>query len=124
MARVEIGAHALGADNRHGMGMNERVEPLAEPERLPVALEVDMRDLSSRVHAGVRAPRAMGGYALAGHGEYGVFENFLDREAVLLPLPADKRRAVIFEDELKTRHSEPGPTSRRGAAAMASSRTS
>ena len=108
VARVEIGAHALGADNGHGVGMNQRVEPLAEPERLPVALEVDMRDLAPRMHAGVRAPRAMGGRARAGHGEHGVFEDFLNREAVLLSLPADKRRAVIFEDKLKARHSEPG----------------
>ena len=110
VARVEIGAHALGADNRHGMGMKQRVEPLAEPERRPVALKVDMRDLAQRMHAGVRAPGAMGGHARAGHREDGAFQSFLNREAVLLPLPADERRAVIFEDELKARHSEPGRT--------------
>ena len=45
--------------------MEQRVEPLAEPERLPCALEVDMRDLAQRMHAGVGAPRAMGDRALA-----------------------------------------------------------
>ena len=49
--------------------MNERVEPLAKAERGPVALEVDMRDLAQSMHAGVRAPRAMGGRARAGHRE-------------------------------------------------------
>ncbi len=69
VARVEIVGHALGADNRHGMGMKQRIEPFAEPERGPVALKVDMRDLAQRMHAGVRASRAMGGHARAGHRE-------------------------------------------------------
>ncbi len=50
----------------------------------------------------------MRGRARAGHGEDRALENLLDRKAVLLPLPADERRAVIFEGELKARHSEPG----------------
>ena len=69
MTRVEIGGHALGAEHRHRMGLNERVEPLAETERGPVALKVDMRDLAPRMHAGVRAPGAMSGHARAGHRE-------------------------------------------------------
>ena len=108
--RVEIGAHALGAEHRHGMGMKQRVEPLAEPERVPVALKVDMRDLAPRMHAGVGAPGAMGGRARAGHREHGALQHLLNRKAVLLPLPADERRAVIFEDKLKARHSKPGRT--------------
>ena len=85
--------------------MKERVEPLAQAERRPVALKVDMRDLAQRVDAGVRPPRAVGGRVFARHGEEGALERLLDREAVLLPLPADERRAVIFEDQLKARHS-------------------
>ena len=34
----------------------------------------------------------------------GLLQNLLDREAVVLPLPADERRAVIFEDELVAGH--------------------
>ena len=113
VARVEIGAHALDADNRHRMGMDERIEPLAQAERVPVALKVDMRDLAQRMHASVRAPRAMSGYARAGHRSEGALQNFLDREAVLLPLPADERRPVIFEREFIARHAPPGPA-RRG----------
>ena len=92
MTRVEIGAHALGAEHRHRMGLHERVEPLAKAKRGPVALKVDMRDLPARMHAGVRAPRAMSGHARAGHREQGALQNLLNREAVLLPLPADERR--------------------------------
>jgi len=71
----------------------------------PGLLEVDVGDLAQRMHAGVGASRAMDGRALAGHGEKRAFKRLLDRKAVLLPLPADERRAVIFEDELKARHS-------------------
>ncbi len=96
MTRVEIGAHALGADNRHRMGAKQRVKPLAQPERGPVALDVDMRDLTQRMDARVRAPRAMSGHARTGHRIERALQNFLNRQAVVLPLPADERRPVIF----------------------------
>ena len=86
------------------MRLEQRVEALAKPERVPIALEVDMRDLAQSVHARVGAPGAMGGRALRGHGEERALQRLLDRKAVLLPLPADERRAVIFEDELEARH--------------------
>src|ERR1700722_14765457 len=92
------------------MGMKQRVEPFAEPERSPVALKIDMRDLAPRMHASVCAPRAVGGHALSRHREEGALQSFLNREPVFLPLPADERRPVIFEDELKTRHSKPRRT--------------
>ena len=79
------------------MGTKQRVEPFAEPKWGPVALKVDMRDLTQRMHACVRAPRAMGRHARAGHRDERAFQSFLNREAVLLPLPADERRPVIFE---------------------------
>ena len=101
---VEIGVHALGLENRDRMGMKQRVETLAEAERLPCAFKVDMRDLAQRMHAGVGAPRAVGDRALGGHREQRVLERLLDRKAVLLPLPADEWRAVIFEDEPEARH--------------------
>ena len=124
MPRVEIVAHALDAENRDGMGMKERIEPLAEPERLPVALEIDMRDLAQRMHASVGAPRAMRDRTLAVMASDRALQRLLDRKAVPLPLPADERRAVIFERELKARHAALWRRSRRGAAAIASSRTS
>ena len=104
--RVEIFAHALNAENRHGMGMKQRIEPLAEPERRPVALEIDMRDLAQSVDASVSAPRAMRDRTLSRHGEDRALQRLLDRKAVPLSLPADERRAVIFKRELEARHAE------------------
>ncbi len=101
---VETGIGGLGLENRDRMGMKQRVQPLAETEWIPCALKVDMRDLAQRMHAGVGAPGAMGGRALARHGEKRVLQRLLDRKAILLALPADERRAVIFEGELETRH--------------------
>jgi hypothetical protein len=79
VARVEIGAHALGAEHRHRMGLNKRVEPLAEAKRGPLALKVDMRDLAPRMHAGVRAPGTLSGHARAGHREQSALQNLLNR---------------------------------------------
>ena len=119
---VEIVGHALGADDRHGMGTKQRIEPLAEPERGPVALKVDMRDLAPRMHAGVCAPRAMSGHAGAGHRGESALQNLLHREAVVLSLPADERRPVVFDRQPKPGHAPPGPT-RRGERPRWPSRT-
>ena len=86
--------------------MKERIEAFAEPERRPVALKLDMRDLAQGVDASVRAPRAMRGRLLSRHGEDRALQRLLDRKAVPLPLPADERRAVIFKRELEARHAE------------------
>ena len=102
--RVEIGVGPLGPENGDRMGAKQRVEPFGEPERLPLAFKVDMGDLAQRMHAGVGASRAMGDRALGRHGEKRALQRFLNGKAVLLPLPADERRAVIFEDELEARH--------------------
>ena len=102
---VETGLRRFRFDDRDRVRLKQRVEPLAEPERLPVALEVDMRDLAQRMDARVGAPRAVGDRALSRHGEQGVLQRLLNRKPVLLPLPADERRAVVFDGELIARHS-------------------
>ena len=101
---VETSVHALGSENRDWVRLEQRVEALAKPERIPIALEVDMRDLAQRVHARIGAPGAMGGRALRGHRDKRALQRLLDRKAVLLPLPADEGRAVIFEGELEAQH--------------------
>ena len=88
------------------------VQPLGEPERRPVAREIDMRDLPGRMDAGVGPPGAVRERPLAGHGEDRPFQRLLHRDAVRLPLPADERRAVIFEREFEARH-QPDDNSRR-----------
>ncbi len=84
---------------RHGdrMRAQMRVEGAGEPERGPVAREVDMRDLAGRVDAGVGAPGAgdEGGRRVDAGG--GGLERALDARAVGLALPAAERTAVIFE---------------------------
>ena len=75
-----------------------------------------MRDLPGRVDARVGPPGAMREGSLAGHGEDRFFQRLLHRDAVLLPLPADERSAVIFERELEAGHRALGRSkSARGA---------
>src|ERR1700733_15251586 len=96
------------------MGTSERVDSLAKAERIPVPVEVDMRDLTQSMHAGGGAPRPMSGHASAGHRNERALQNILNRKAVLLSLPADERRPVVFDRKLKARHAPLEPT-RRGA---------
>ena len=63
-----------------------------------------MGDLTERMHAGVGPPRPARDCVLAGEGLDRLGEAPLHRGAVLLHLPADEGRAVIFEDELVAGH--------------------
>src|SRR3569623_440333 len=63
-----------------------------------------MRDLPQRMHPGIGPPRAMHAHAAARHRRHRVFQRALYRRAVVLKLLAAKWRAVIFDDELVTRH--------------------
>jgi hypothetical protein len=60
----------------------------------------------------------MGYGVFARHGEDGVLQRLLHGDAIVLPLPADKGPAVIFEGQLETRHTALGglKDSRRSAA--------
>ena len=60
--------------------------------------------LAERVHAGIGASRPARDGLLAGEGRDGLRQTALHRRAVLLELPADKGRAVIFESELVAGH--------------------
>ena len=105
---VEIVRGALDLENRDRTGNEMRVQPFAEPKRIPVALKVDVRDLAHRMYARIGAAGPVHAGALAAKGEKRVFQHFLDRDAVRLPLPADKRAAVVFESELVARHAVRG----------------
>src|SRR5690606_14335865 len=61
-------------------------------------------------------------HLLAAEAAHGVFQRLLHRSAVALPLPAAKRRAVVFEDQLVAGHGVPSraPTGRRNPRRKAS----
>ena len=63
-----------------------------------------MGDLAERMHAGIGASGAGDDGALAGECQNGVGDHALDGELVVLRLPADKGRAVIFDGELVAGH--------------------
>ena len=96
-ARLELVAD--GARRQHGYGARAqmRVDGVAQPVLAPDAREVDMSDLPQRMHAGVGAAGAMHDAARAVDGENRLLQPLLHRHAIGLPLPADKRPAVIFD---------------------------
>ena len=96
--RVEIVGDALGREHRDRMRPQMRVERIAHGVGVPVLGEIDMRDLAERMDAGIGAARAADGDLLAGEAPDGRLERALDRRAVGLDLPADERRAVIFDE--------------------------
>jgi hypothetical protein len=65
-----------------------------------------MRDLAEGVDAGVGAAGAADHHRLAGERQRGLLDRLLDGPPVLLPLPTDKRAAIIFDGELVARHAD------------------
>lgn len=57
--------------------------------------------LTQCMHPGIGAARAEQGDRFSGHDLQGLFDRLLYGRPVFLPLPAVKRGAVIFDNELK-----------------------
>ena len=93
---------ASSTDDRRGP--QEMIERVAHLVRREFLLQIEMRHLAQRMHAGIGAARAGDGDALAGEFQDRLFQRALHRRPIVLPLPADKRRAVIFEGEAIARH--------------------
>ena len=73
-----------------------------------------MRDLTKRMHTGIGAARALNSDLLAGERRDRRRDEALHRQAVILHLPAEERRAVIFNCQLVSGHI--GTSSQNGAA--------
>src|SRR5260370_11072539 len=81
-----------------------RIEPVAEAARHKMLGDIAMRDLSKRVHAGIGAACAIDADMLAADRLDRGFQRALHRDAIVLDLPAAKRRTVIFDDEFVAGH--------------------
>ena len=80
------------------------VERVAQDIGAPDLCKIRVGDLALRVNAGVGAPRAADRDGLAAERMKRGLDCFLHGEAIGLALPADERRAVIFDDELIAGH--------------------
>ena len=103
-ARIEIRRDLFGREHRDRLRAQVKIDRIAHRVVIPIFGEIDMRDLAERMHAGVGAPGTGNNDALAGEGRDRVGEHALHRNAVVLRLPADKRRAVIFDGEFVAWH--------------------
>ena len=83
-----------------------RIERIAHGVGVPVLREIDMRHLRARVHAGIGAAGALHQGFLARQRFDRRGQDALHGEPVGLDLPAGKRRAVIFDDELVAGHDQ------------------
>ena len=77
-----------------------------------------MGDLAEGMDAGIGAAGALDRDRLAREGGDRLLDRLLHRAAVLLPLPADKGAAVIFDGQLVARHLRRARSERRVQAAQ------
>jgi hypothetical protein len=108
LARREPGVEAVGGrfrrPYRHRMGSQMGIDGVADGVGLPGPGKIEMGDLTHGVHARIGAPGPLHMDMLAAERGYRRLQHALDRHAVVLHLPADERRAVIFDQELVARH--------------------
>ena len=101
-AGVEAVVNGLGIGHGDGPGFQMVVQRLADAERFGVARDVEMDDLRQRMDAGIGPAGGEGDDLLAAEFLDCFFQALLDRQAVVLALPADERPAVILQRELET----------------------
>ena len=111
-ARVEILRDLLRRQHRDRLRSQMKIDRIAHRVGVPFFAQIDMRHLAERVHAGIGASGAGNRDALAGKGRDRIGEDALHRGAVVLRLPADEGRAVIFDGELVA--GQPAQPSTRG----------
>lgn len=106
-ARMKIIARGLGARHRHG-ARQMRIDGFGEgrPIQRPLAvIQIHMRHLAIGMDARIRAARDRDRQALLAKTEDGVFNRLLHgRNIALLPLPAAKGLAVIFNGKFPACH--------------------
>src|SRR6185437_94652 len=66
--------------------------------------QIEMGDLAEGMHTRIRTARAGDGDGFAGKLVDRLFERALHRRPVILPLPAGKRSAVIFDGQAIAHH--------------------
>ena len=105
---AEAGVEIVGDDRavEHGdrIGLQMEVDGRAHRIRRPGTRQVEVRHLPERMHAGVRAAGPAHRDGLAGELADRLGQPALHRDAQRLQLPADERRAVVFERDAVARH--------------------
>ena len=101
---MPILGNVLCGKHRHRARPNERIHALAKPMFGQLSFKLDMRAHRNRMNAGVGAARRVNGRELTGHLRKRFLDRLLDGWAMLLPLPAHERAAVIFDCKPPARH--------------------
>ena len=103
-------------EHRDRLGPDQRVEAVAQAVRGERLGDVDVRGHGERMDPGVGAAGGGERRSLAGHPRECLFQRLLDRRAMVLPLPAHERPAVIFDREPPAGHLSIVPFGDREAA--------
>ena len=103
-SRVKVLGHHVALKNSDGRGPQMMIQCGAYLAGFKRPNEIKMRYLPERMDARICPASTRDADAFRRKFEYRVFERVLNRRAVVLLLPANKRRAVIFEGETKARH--------------------
>ena len=102
--RVPVVGDGLRGKYDHRVGAQQRVQSLAEAMRGEAFGEVEMRGHAKRMDPGIGSPGRMGNGRFAGDRIGSALDRSLDGGTLVLSLPAKKRAAVPFENQLPAGH--------------------
>src|SRR5262249_22058062 len=115
-SRMKRWRHLGGSQDAHG-GRQMIVQCADNGRSIDVALQGDVRDLTTGMNARIRPTGTNDCNGLSFEQPEGLLEQFLDRRTRRLPLPSDELRSVVRERQLISSH-----LTRRPGASLASPR--
>src|SRR5262249_12923539 len=95
-ARIEARVHPFGTEDGDGMRAEVGIQRVADRIRVPFLAQIDVSNLTQRMHAGVGATGAVDGGPLPAEAFERGRQHALHGRSVVLDLPADEWPAVIF----------------------------
>ena len=106
IARVERVRRYRALDNCDRKRFQIEIDRFSDAASIPSLFKIEVRDLSQRVHAGVRATRAVERRRLAAERCYRRFNRTLHGRNAGLALPTGEGRSVVFDCNAIARHSQ------------------
>ena len=106
-SRIEAVTGKGAVEDRHGLGLEVKIDRRTHGSGWPVSYQIEMGDLSQRVDAGVGAPGAVYGHAFTRQAIDRLGQAPLHRDANRLHLPTHEGGAIILERNAVAWHSRP-----------------
>jgi len=103
-ARMKLRINLCGGQDRDRFGLEVEIQGVPHRVIRVSTFKIDMNGLPQRMNTGIGPPGGVQRDGFATEPVHGPFQTLLYRPSIGLPLPAVKRRAIVFDDQLVAGH--------------------